>query len=162
MKPLFSSPKRFVAGTRTSSKNSSAVSAAFCPIFSSLRPFLNPARSASTRNTDTPLAPAAGSVLATTTTRSQLRPLLMKVLLPLITYSSPCLTALVRIAFRSEPAPGSLMAIARMHSPLAHLGSQRRFCSSDPRRRIYGAKNKFAHIEEPCTVEAIHDRSEEH
>ncbi|MNL68942.1 hypothetical protein D3C87_1937410 [compost metagenome] len=67
------------------SKNSSAVSAAAWPTFSSLRPRLKPARLASTAIRLMPLAPAAGSVLHTTMTRSAVRPLLMKVLLPLIT-----------------------------------------------------------------------------
>jgi hypothetical protein len=42
-------------------------------------------RGASTRNRLTPLAPAAGSVLAASTSRSQFWPLLMKILLPLMT-----------------------------------------------------------------------------
>ena len=60
----------------------------------------------------------------------------MKVLEPLMTYSSPWRMAVVRIAFRSLPAPGSLIAIARMVSPLAHDGSQRCFCASVPSRSI--------------------------
>ena len=40
--------------------------------------------------------------------------------------------ALVRTACRSEPAPGSVMAIAPMNSPRAIFGSQRCFCSCEP------------------------------
>ncbi|MNV89838.1 hypothetical protein D3C71_1841690 [compost metagenome] len=83
-----------------------------------------------------PLAPAAGSVLQTTRIRSAVSPLLMKVLLPLMTYSSPSRTAVVRTAFRSLPVPGSVMAMARMVSPEAAPGSHLRFCSSVPARRM--------------------------
>ncbi|MCY1231747.1 hypothetical protein D9M72_442070 [compost metagenome] len=138
-KPLFSSPSRLSTGTRTLSKNSSVVSAAGWPTLSSLRPRRNPARSASTMIRLTPLLPALGSVLQATSTMSQFRPLLMKVLLPLMTYSSPSRTALVRIDFRSEPVPGSVMAMAMMVSPRQILGSQRCFCSSVPKRTMYGA-----------------------
>ncbi|MNT54766.1 hypothetical protein D3C72_1919510 [compost metagenome] len=71
--------------------------------------------------------------------RSAFRPLEMKVLLPLMTYSSPSRIAVVRIALRSLPVPGSVMPMARMYSPEQTLGSQRCFCSSLPMRAIYGA-----------------------
>ena len=80
----------------------------------------------------TPLAPAAGSVLHTTMIRSAIRPLLMKVLLPLMTYSSPSRTAVVRTAFRSLPVPGSVMAMARMISPVQRRAATCCFCSSVP------------------------------
>ncbi|MCY1186046.1 hypothetical protein D9M73_268810 [compost metagenome] len=69
-------------------------------------------------------------VLHTTTARSHWVPLEMKVLLPLMTYSSPSRTARVRTACRSEPVFGSVMAMAEMISPLAILGSHSSFCSS--------------------------------
>ncbi|MNT74057.1 hypothetical protein D3C72_2128330 [compost metagenome] len=75
----------------------------------------------------------------TTMTRSAVRPLLMKVLLPLITYSSPSRTAVVRTALRSLPVPGSVMAMARMISPEQMPGSHCCFCSSLPQRLMYGA-----------------------
>ena len=56
----------------------------------------------------------------------------MKIFEPLTTYSSPSRTARVRMPFRSEPAPGSVIAIAPISSPLAMRGSQRCFCSSVP------------------------------
>jgi len=60
----------------------------------------------------------------------------MKVLAPLMTYSSPSRRAVVRMALRSLPAPGSLMAMARMVSPLAQRGSHCCFCASVPRRSM--------------------------
>ncbi|MCY1225205.1 hypothetical protein D9M72_373950 [compost metagenome] len=68
--------------------------------------------------------------------RSQFKPLLMKVLLPLMTYSSPSRTAVVRSAFTSEPPPGSVMATARICSPAQMPGSHFCFCSSVPRRAM--------------------------
>ena len=94
---------------------------------------MNPARSAvSATISEIPLAPPFGSVLATTTIRSASDPLEMKVLAPLMTYSSPSRSAVVLMLFRSEPAPGSVIAIAVIISPLASFGSQRRRCSSVP------------------------------
>ena len=69
-------------------------------------------------------APASSSsVRATTSTRSQQRPFEMKVLLPLMTHSSPSRTARVLMPWRSEPVPGSDIAMAPMASPEAILGS---------------------------------------
>ena len=117
---------------RTSSKNNSAVSCAFWPIFFRLRPRLKPGRSASTSTRVTPLAPAVVSVLATTMTRSAMPPLVMKVFCPFTTSSLPFLSAVVRTPCRSLPVPGSVMAMAAITSPLAILGNQVRFCSSLP------------------------------
>src|SRR6218665_48280 len=138
-KPWFSWPRRLATGTRRLSKNSSAVSAAGWPTLSSLRPRRKPARSASTIIRLTPLAPAAGEVLHTSKTMSQFKPLLMKILLPSMTYSSPSRTAVVRIALTSEPPPGSVMATARICSPRQMPGSHFCFCASVPRRTREGA-----------------------
>src|SRR5690554_409299 len=70
-----------------------------------------------------PLAPALGSVLAATMTMSACWPLVMKVLEPFRMYSSPSFTALVRMACRSLPAPGSVMAMAPTASPETIFGS---------------------------------------
>ncbi|MCY1465920.1 hypothetical protein D9M71_841250 [compost metagenome] len=72
-------------------------------------------------------------VLATTTMMSLLVPLEMKVLAPLMTYSSPSRTARVLTACRSEPVSGSVMATAAMASPLAIFGSHSSFCASVPK-----------------------------
>ena len=66
------------AGTRRSSKKSSAVSCAFMPIFLSFLPFWKPAMPSSTRKRDTPCAPFALSVLAQTMTTSHNQPFVMK------------------------------------------------------------------------------------
>ena len=47
--------------------------------------------------------------------------------------------ALVRMACKSEPAPGSVIPIAPTTSPDTILGSQYCFCSSVPMCKIYGA-----------------------
>ncbi|MNW06421.1 hypothetical protein D3C71_2028220 [compost metagenome] len=72
-------------------------------------------------------------VLATTTTRSQLVPLEMNVLEPLMTYSSPSSTARVLTACRSEPVSGSVIATAPMALPAAIFGNQACFCCSLPK-----------------------------
>ena len=51
---------------------------------------------------------------------------------PLITHSSPSLTALVRIEEGSDPASGSDSAKAGEISPVARRGKNRSFCSSVP------------------------------
>ena len=60
----------FAAGTRTSVKNNSAVSASGWPTLSSLRPRSKPAMPVSTANRVMPLAFFSGLVLAATMTRS--------------------------------------------------------------------------------------------
>ena len=62
--------------------------------------------------------------------------LVIQFFVPLITHSSPSRTARVRMPPGSEPASGSDSANAGVHSPVAHLGSQRCFCSSVPNSRI--------------------------
>ena len=113
-------------------KNSRAESEACWPIFSIFLPRSKPGREASTRNREVPLAPLPGSVIAATITRSACMPLVMKILEPLSTHSSPSRTAWVRIPCTSEPAPGSVMARAPTASPLTIFGSQRSFWASVP------------------------------
>ena len=57
-------------------------------------------------------------------------PLVMNVFEPLTTYTSPSRIAVVDIPARSEPMPGSVIAIAVTSSPDAMPGSQRARCSS--------------------------------
>ena len=59
-------------------------------------------------------------------------PLLMKVFCPLKTISPPCSTAVVRMAARSLPVLGSVMAMAVMMSPDTHPGRYFFFCASEP------------------------------
>jgi hypothetical protein len=79
-------------------------------------------------------------------TRSALMPLVMNVFDPLSTHSSPSRRAVVVRPCRSEPAPGSVMAIAVMISPLTRPGSQRRFCSSVVSPMRYGATTSFCSV----------------
>ena len=62
----------------------------------------------------------------------------MYVFEPLITYSSPSLTARVLIPFTSEPASGSVMPRQRIFSPLIAGTTHSCFCSSVPNARIGG------------------------
>ncbi len=108
---------------------------------------LNPTMSVSTTSSVKPLCPASGSVRATTTTRSQLMPDEMNVLEPLTIQSAslrpPSRTPEVRMPARSLPAPGSVIAIATIVSPLMMPGSQRCFCSSLPGALKYGPTTSF-------------------
>ena len=93
-----------LAGTRRSSKNSSEVSCPFMPSLRSFLPRRKPGSWVSTKNSVTPLAPASLLVLVASTSTSHNWPLLMKTFWPLMTKSSPSLTAWVQMAFRSDPA----------------------------------------------------------
>ncbi len=98
---------RFSAGTRQSSKNSSAVSLAFRPTFSSRRPRVKPGVPRSTAIRLTPCAPWSVAVFATTITRSAFSPLVMNVFCPLSTY-------VVAVADRRRPYPGQVGPGARL------------------------------------------------
>ncbi len=93
----------------------------------------------STASSEKPREPASGSVRATTITRSALIPLVMNVLEPDSTQPSPSRRAVVVMPCRSDPVPGSVIAIAVIISPLTNPGSQRAFCSSVVSRSRYGA-----------------------
>ena len=64
----------------------------------------------------------SGSVLHSSAISPALRALVIHVLASLMTYSPPARGAWVRIACRSEPAPGSVSAIAARSSPVARRG----------------------------------------
>ncbi|MCY1371633.1 hypothetical protein D9M69_587840 [compost metagenome] len=106
------------------------------PTLSRHLPRRKPGSLVSTRKIEMPLEPPSGSVFATTATMSLIWPLVMKVLAPLMTYLSPCFTARVRTACRSEPVPGSVMATEQITSPEAIFGSQYCFCASLPSSRM--------------------------
>ena len=81
---------------------------------------------------DIPLYVVPGDVRARRHIQSACTPLVMNILLPLITYSSPTRSALVRIDATSDPAPGSVTAIEQTASPRM-AGSRNFFLSScDP------------------------------
>ena len=60
----------------------------------------------------------------------------MKILVPLITYSSPSRTASVCVEARSEPASGPVRSCQVTVSPRKIGGRSRRFCSSLPQTRM--------------------------
>ena len=65
---------------------------------------------------------ASGSVRHSSATSWDLRTLVIQVLAPLTTYCSPSRRAVVSIACRSDPPPGSVSAIVARTSPVAILG----------------------------------------
>ena len=78
------------------------------------------------------LGDAAGSVLHSSAISPDRRALEIHVFDPVITRSSPSVLALVDIACRSDPPPGSVSAIVARISPVAIFGRYCRFCSSVP------------------------------
>ena len=70
---MFSAPTRLAAGTRTSTKDSSAVSEQRQPIFSSLRVTVNPGVPFSTTSSETPAAPGPPVRTAVTTKSARTR-----------------------------------------------------------------------------------------
>ncbi len=114
------------------------------PIFSSSAETLKPGTFSpfssrrSTTNSVIPAWRSSGSVLATRTMKSARGPLVMKVLEPLITYSSPSRIAVVRMPATSEPAPGSVIPRQPIFSPFRPGSRYLRFCSSVPSRWIGG------------------------
>ena len=79
-----------------------------------------------------PFLPAPLSVTAITMATSPCLPLVMNCLTPLITYSPPCLTAVVRKEDASEPTCGSVRQNAPSSSPRASGVSHCFFCASLP------------------------------
>ena len=65
---------------------------------------------------------AAGSVLHSSAINPERRALLIHVLDPLITKSSPSARAVVVMFCRSEPPPGSVSAMVARSSPVAIAG----------------------------------------
>ena len=65
---------------------------------------------------------AFGSVLHNRAISPAWRALVIQVFDPLMTYSSPSRFAVVRIAWRSEPPPGSVSAMVARSSPVAIRG----------------------------------------
>ena len=124
-RPRPTSPITFSGGTATSSKNSSAVSCPLRPILSSLRPRVKPSAPDGTASSESP-----SPVRAATITRSAWMPEDTNVFEPLRRYSEPSHFAVAAIARRSDPVPGSVMAIAGTVSPVVTPGSQRPRCSA--------------------------------
>ena len=83
LKPLPSSPTRFLAGMRTFSKRRSVVLESTMPILSSALPTDTPGRSFSTMKQVMPLVPRLRSTVANTVYTSARPPLVMKHFRPL-------------------------------------------------------------------------------
>ena len=82
------------------------------PSLCSSRSSFRPGLSRSTMNDLIAARPTERSSVAQTTIRSARSPEVTKIFSPLRTYSSPSSSAVVRIAAESEPASGSVIAIA--------------------------------------------------
>ena len=77
---------------------------------------------------------AFGSVLTRRARQLPYRLLVIQVLRPLTTYSSPARFAVVRIACRSVPQSGSVKPTPPRNSPVAKRGRNAAFCCSVPLR----------------------------
>ena len=107
-------------GSRTSSRTSSDVTEARSESLRWMSLAVNPGESVGTRKPRIP-----SSVLAHTTARSAIPPLVIHIFVPESTQSSPSLRAAVRIRPGSEPTSGSVRPKHPMTSPLAIAGSHR-------------------------------------
>src|SRR6476661_3285739 len=123
--------RMLLAGTRQSCRWISAVGDERQPILSSSRPTTKPGVLVSTQKAVGPL-----SVRASTLQTSAMGPLVMKILVPLRTYSSPSRTAVVRNDAASLPDSGSVDAHAPMYVPSHRPGSHLRLSSSEPCSQI--------------------------
>src|SRR5512143_212057 len=145
--PSPSAPSRLASETRTSSKRTSEVSEARCPILSSFFPVETPGDSRGTTKADKPLCPRDRSVDAKTVYWEACAPFVMKHFLPLRTYPSPSLRAVVSIPPGSEPAPGSVRQKEANRNSVANGWTNALFSSSVPARRIGPNARPFAFIE---------------
>ena len=82
------------------------------------------------------IPPFSSPALAQTTATSATEPLVIHILRPSRTQSSPSLRARVRIEPGSEPWSGSVRPKQPIASPVAMRGSHSVFCSSLPQRQI--------------------------
>jgi hypothetical protein len=82
------------------------------------------------------MPPPASPVCAHTTATSAIEPLVIHILVPLRTQSSPSRRAVVRMPPGSEPKSGSVRPKHPIASPAAIRGSHSCFCSSDPYAQI--------------------------
>ena len=123
--PCSTVPSIFSSGTRQSCNTIAAVSLQRMPSFFSSLVTVHPGVPASTTKERIPLRPASGSIVAHTITNPgvstrALWPPVTKIFSPLSTQSAPSRTAVVLIAAVSDPAWGSVMAMAEKtaRSPL--------------------------------------------
>ena len=116
-----------MAGSRTSSSESSEVIDARSESLRWMSEALKPLVSVGTTNPRTP-----SSVFAHTTATSEMPPLVIHIFVPLRTQSSPSRLAVVRMFAGSEPKSGSVRPKQPIALPAAMGGSHCCFCSSLP------------------------------
>ena len=123
------------------------------PCLSNTLPTLKPGVPFSTTNSEMPRLPfPSGSVRAATMYRSPSAPLVMKVLAPLITQPpSARRSARVFSPATSEPALGSVTQTAPTFSPRHAAGSQRCFCSCDPRCAMWAMDMSLCTVSDDAT-----------
>jgi hypothetical protein len=120
------SPTTSSSDTQQSVKDSSAVSDDRHPSLGSERLTSNPSVPRATAKMDKPRdALTSGLVRAATNTRSALTPLVMKIFDPLRRQPAPSRRAELLIPATSEPASGSVMAMAASVSPVSIPGNHR-------------------------------------
>ena len=128
-------PNRFARGTRQSTNDSSRVSDALHPTLEYFLATVKPGVSTGTKMAEISFRPFASCPVTAVTVTSRVMsvpPLVIKALVPLITHSSPSITAVVRVAPASDPPSGSVRPNAPNAWPEHSAGSQLRFCSSVP------------------------------
>ena len=103
------------------------------PSFSRWRDTWTPGSDVSTMNRLMPRWPEPGSVCATNVRKCARVPLVMNIFVPVMRQTSPSRSARVRIAATSEPASGSVIAMAPIFSPAIAGRSQRSRCASEPK-----------------------------
>ncbi len=136
LKPSAGLPRRFSWGIRRFSKKICLVSDAFQPIFFSNEATESPGFSVSIMKAPIPSSFPSMMALAVTVMSPATPAFVVKILLPLITHSSPSRTAVVLVAPASLPASGSVSPKAPIISPEARRGRYFCFCSSDPAKRM--------------------------
>ena len=138
-KPRPSTPSTASSPSVTPSSTTSRVSEECQPIFCSGAPNESPGVPAGTTNVVIPRCPPSGSVFAPTTRTSARPALVMYILRPSSTQPSSVRRARAVMPATSEPAPGSVTAIAAMASPAASAATQRSCWSVVPWRTRWGA-----------------------
>ncbi len=145
--PLPSAPSSAPAGSRASSRKIWHDLEPRMPSLSSGGPQRTPGVSIGTMNAEIPRCPLGLSVIAKSTHTPETGPLVIQFLTPDRTHPpSGSRRAVVVCAAASEPASGSDSAKQPSSLPAASGTSQRRFCSSLPKRRI------GSHTSEFCTL----------
>ncbi len=132
-------------GSRTSWSTSSEVTDARSDILAVISGAEKPGVPVGTTKPRMPRAPSSRSVLAHTTATSATEPLVIHILAPLSTQSSPSRRAVVRMPPGSEPKSGSVRPKQPSARPAAMRGSHSCFCSSLPQWWIANIAS------EPCT-----------